>query len=77
MSAGYLCVVELEPDGAGGRVVALVRVLARRRHHLVAVRPERQAERLHLRCGRYIKHMVCVFLYRGLFFSEAGFVILS
>ena len=33
MSAGDLGVVELEPDGAGGRVVALVRVLARRRHH--------------------------------------------
>ena len=51
MSAGDLDVVELEPDGAGGRVVALVRVLARRRHNLVAVRAESQAERLHLRCG--------------------------
>ena len=61
MSAGDLCVVELEPDGARGRVVALVRVLARRRHNLVAVRPERQPERLHLRCGRYMQK-VCMFL---------------
>ena len=52
-SARDLRVVELESDGAGGRVVALVRVLSRRRRNLVAVGAERQAERLHLRCGRY------------------------
>ena len=58
MSAGDLGVVELEPDGAGGRVVSLVRVLARRRHHLVPVRPERQPEWLHLRCGSRGEHPV-------------------
>ena len=56
MSARDLRVVELEADGAGGRVVALVRVLARRRHNLVPVRPESQAERLHLRCGSRGEH---------------------
>ena len=51
-----LRVVQLEADCARGRVVPLVRVLPRRRHHLVAVRPERHAERLHLSCGRVQVH---------------------
>ena len=57
ISARDLRVVELESDGARGRVVALVRVLPRRRHHLVAVRPERHAERLHLGCQEYIRKL--------------------